>query len=72
MSFVKLLKQAGITKAELSRRFEMNPRTISAWGDDAPQYAILYLNLLIECNCYEFMHNNPGLVGDKVGNIRKR
>lgn len=48
--FIYLLKRAGITKAELSRRLQVNPRTVSAWGQDAPGYAIAYLELLIEYN----------------------
>ncbi len=48
--FRSLLKDAGITKAELARRFEINPRTISAWGTNPPQYAMEYLALLIKYN----------------------
>lgn len=50
MSFKELLKRAGITKAELGRRLQLNPRTVSAWKNHPPQYAIAYLNLLIEFN----------------------
>lgn len=50
MNFNELLARAGITKAELSRRFAINPRTVSAWGEEPPQYAIAYLKLLIEYN----------------------
>lgn len=48
--FSSLLARAGITKAELARRFDMNPRTVSAWGNNPPQYAMVYLELLIEFN----------------------
>jgi DNA-binding XRE family transcriptional regulator len=45
-----LLERAGITKAELGRRLELNKRTVSSWGDDEPGYARSYLWLLIEYN----------------------
>lgn len=48
--FEDLLKRAGITKAELARRLGMNPRSVSAWGNSAPQYVVAYLELLIEYN----------------------
>lgn len=48
--FVGLLARAGITKAELARRLDINPRTISAWGNNPPQYAVAYLELLVEYN----------------------
>lgn len=48
--FTDLLARAGITKAELARRFDMNPRTISAWGSRPTKYAVAYLELLIEFN----------------------
>lgn len=48
--FTKLLTKAGIIKAELARRFGMDSRTISAWGNSPPQYAVTYLELLIEFN----------------------
>jgi DNA-binding XRE family transcriptional regulator len=49
MNFSDLLKRAGITKAELSRRLGIKRGTIYHW-DKAPLYAIAYLELLIECN----------------------
>jgi len=49
-NFTELLKRAGITKAELARRYSMNPRTISMWKDKPPQHAVVYLRLLIEYN----------------------
>ena len=52
MTFTELLKRAGISKAELARKLGMNPRSISAWGEDAPRYAVAYLELLIEFNRY--------------------
>jgi len=45
-----LLDRAGIRKAELARRLGLNPRSVSAWGDSPPGYAIAYLRLLIEYN----------------------
>ena len=52
MTFIELLKRAGISKAELARRFGMNPRSISAWKEDPPGYAVAYLELLIDYNRY--------------------
>ena len=46
----ELLKNAGITKAELSRRLGINARTVSAWHSNPPQYAVAYLKLLIQYN----------------------
>ncbi len=48
--FKSLLKDAGITKAELARRFEINPRTVSAWRINPPRYVMEYLILLIKYN----------------------
>ena len=45
-----LLKRAGITKAELSRRLGITPQTISNWKEAPPRYAVAYLELLIEHN----------------------
>jgi len=45
-----LLKRAGITKAELSRRLGITPNAVSKWNGVAPQYAIAYLELLVEYN----------------------
>lgn len=46
--FKELLERSGITKAELARRLGLNPRSVSAWGASPPQYAVAYLELLIE------------------------
>ncbi len=50
VAFKDLLSRAGISKAELSRRLGLNPRTISSWKNNPPKYAIEYLLLLIEFN----------------------
>lgn len=49
-TFDDLLQRAGMTKAGLARRFDMNPRSVIAWRSDPPTYATAYLELLIECN----------------------
>ena len=46
-SFSQLLERAGLTKAELARRLDMNPRSMTQWGDTAPGYAVAYLELWI-------------------------
>lgn len=43
----ELLKEAGLNKVELSRRLGLNKRTVSAWHNNPPQYAVAYLKLLI-------------------------
>ena len=53
IDFKGLLKNAGITKAELARQLGLNPRTVSAWGSNPPNYAMAYLTLLIKCKALE-------------------
>lgn len=48
--FKTLLERAGITKAELARRLGLSARSVSAWSDSPPRYAVSYLELLIEFN----------------------
>ena len=48
--FSSLLKKAGITKAELSRRLGITQNAVSKWGDSPPQYAVAYLELLVKYN----------------------
>ena len=48
--FTELLKRAGITKAELSRRLGLKAPSVTRWGVSAPRYAIAYLELLVEYN----------------------
>ena len=43
-----MLKQLGWTKAGLARRLRLQRTTVSGWGNDAPQYALAYLELAIE------------------------
>ena len=43
-----MLKKLGWTKAELARRLGLQRTTVSAWGADAPQYAVAYLALALE------------------------
>jgi len=45
--FKSLLVRAGISKAQLARDLGLNPRSISHWKSNPPQYAIAYLKLLI-------------------------
>jgi len=35
-----------MTKAELARRLGVDESTVHRWGNDQPQYAIAYLELL--------------------------
>jgi len=48
--FDELLGRAGITKADLARKLKITPRTVSAWHETPPGYAVAYLELLIEFN----------------------
>ena len=48
--FQGLLDRAGIRKAELARRLGITANAVSLWKDSPPQYAIAYLELLIEYN----------------------
>lgn len=48
--FNELLNRAGITKADLARKLEVTPRTVSAWHETPPGYAVAYLELIIEFN----------------------
>lgn len=50
MDFKVLLIRAGITKAQLSREIGISARSISAWKNNPPRYAVAYLELLIEYN----------------------
>lgn len=43
-----MLKQLGWTKAELARRLGLQRTTVSGWGNDAPQYALAYLDLALK------------------------
>ncbi len=48
--FNNLLERAGLTKAKLSRALGISARAVSKWGDNPPDYAVAYLELLIEYN----------------------
>lgn len=48
--FKKLLVRAGVNKCKLAKALDLNPRTVSAWGESPPDYAIAYLELLIAYN----------------------
>lgn len=51
MNLHELLKRAGLTKAELSRRLGLSPTSVSKWNImEPPKYAVAYLELLIEYN----------------------
>lgn len=50
MIFADLLKRSGITKAELARKLGLTSRTVYSWKDGPPDYAVAYLELLIEYN----------------------
>lgn len=45
--FESLLLRAGFTKRELARRLGVHPNTVSNWGGSPPQYAYVYLDLVI-------------------------
>lgn len=48
MSFTHALKRAGLSRAELARRFEMSRQTVSAWGEHPPAYAWRYVELVAD------------------------
>lgn len=43
--FHRLLDQSGISRRALAETLGVHYSTVSRWGDDAPQYAIAYLEL---------------------------
>ena len=45
-----LLKEAGLTKAELARRLGISANAVSKWRGKAPVYAVAYLELLVKYN----------------------
>lgn len=49
-NFPTLIKVAGITKGELTKRLGVNPKTVTAWSIAAPQYAMAYLELMVDYN----------------------
>jgi ribosome-binding protein aMBF1 (putative translation factor) len=42
------LKSLGWSKAELARRLDVRPGTVTDWGDSPPGYASAYLELALE------------------------
>lgn len=46
--FATLLKDAGISKAELARQLGVHPQTVTQWGINPPQYAIKAAELMVE------------------------
>lgn len=47
MSFSDDLKRAGLSRAELARRFGFHRQAVSAWGENPPRYAVEYVRLCI-------------------------
>lgn len=50
MQLDALLSRSGITKADLARRLGVTPNGVCKWKYRLPQYAVAYLELLIEYN----------------------
>lgn len=50
MGFKESLKLAGINQSELGRRIGITKQSISRWDGNAPEYAMAYIDLLIEYN----------------------
>ncbi len=48
--FKEKLDRAGLTKAELARKLGLHANSVTNWRDNPPQYAVAYLELLIEYN----------------------
>lgn len=48
MHYREHLKDLNWSQAELARRLGVLPSTVTAWGDDPPQYALAYLSLALE------------------------
>lgn len=45
--FDELLRRSGLSRAALARRLGLHVNTVSNWGDEAPEYALAYLRLLV-------------------------
>lgn len=45
--FLDLLKRSSLSKRKLSKILGLDPTTITKWGNDAPRYAIAYLEKYI-------------------------
>lgn len=45
--FEELLGRLGWSKARLARRLGVHANTVSAWGGEAPGYALAYLRLAV-------------------------
>lgn len=48
MTFIDLLKEAGLSRSALSRHMRLNRTTVSRWADEPPGYGVAYAELYLE------------------------
>ena len=48
MTFDQMLKESGLTKAELARQLGLTAGGVSLWKGSPPKYAVAYIELLIQ------------------------